>query len=301
MRRATGIGSGLLAVLAHTRPRSWPIVAAHLATGTLITTGLPGSGETGALLVRTVIAATLWAGALNGGTLALNSAIDRDAGPVGYLDHPPPPPRYLAAAGLLLMVLGGIAGGIFRIVGLLGPAWVPLYGLCVVLSLLYSVPPVRLKARPGADLVVNMIGYGALTLLAGWAATGMPLPRSVAIASLAGAALFAALYPLTQIYQMDDDARAGVRTLALALGSRGSLLLALVSVLAAFALLVAAGQGRAHQLRTLFLVPPLAAWLVVLLPRLRRGAARPGPEAMYSALRAWALTDLAMVLALAPA
>jgi len=121
------------------------------------------------------------------------------------------------------------------------------------------------------------------------------------MASLAGAALFAALYPLTQIYQMEDDARAGVRTLALALGSRGSLLLALVAVLVAFTLLATAGDLRGRPFRALVLAPPLAVWLLVLLPRLRRGAARPGPETMYAALRAWALTDLAMLLALAPA
>ena len=108
---------------------------------------------------------------LNGGTLAYNSAYDRDTGPVAYLPTPPVPPRGLATGALALMGCGAVVGG-----ALVGPRFGQVTAACVVLSVLYSHPRPRWKARPGLDLLVNMAGYGAGTtiagLLAGRAASG---------------------------------------------------------------------------------------------------------------------------------
>src|SRR5690606_28880683 len=121
----------------HMRPAEWPIMAAHTLVGYLLAVGLhPGAiAETwGAALLGLV----LWVICLNGGTLALNSAFDRDAGDIGYLSAPPPPPRHLAAFSLVLMAVGqGIAL-------LLPPVFAIAYAACFVLSMLYSIPPVRL-------------------------------------------------------------------------------------------------------------------------------------------------------------
>ncbi len=38
----------------------------------------------------------------------------------------------------------------------------------LVLGWLYSAPPIRLKARPGADVTVNALVVGVLGPLAGW-------------------------------------------------------------------------------------------------------------------------------------
>ena len=109
---------------------------------------------------------------LNGGTLALNSAFDRDEGDIAYLRRPPPPPRCLA--GVRPRADAGRAGSrrsrcraAYRVA----------YAVCLVLSVLYSVPPLRLKAVAGADWVINMWGFGTLTPYAGWAATGLPVER----------------------------------------------------------------------------------------------------------------------------
>ena len=51
----------------------------------------PASGSAPALL-----GLVLWVVCLNGGTLALNSAFDRDEGDIAYLRRPPLPPRHLA-------------------------------------------------------------------------------------------------------------------------------------------------------------------------------------------------------------
>ena len=80
-------------------------MAAHTAVGYLLAVGLAGA-RGGRQLGPALLGLALWVICLNGGTLALNSAFDRDEGDVAYLRQPPPPPRRLAAFSLGLMVPG---------------------------------------------------------------------------------------------------------------------------------------------------------------------------------------------------
>ena len=301
MSRARQAGYRLLGprldYLLHTRPVEWPIVAAHTAVGYLLAVGLP-SAVRGEGLGSALLGIALWVVCLNGGTLALNSAYDRDEADIAYLRQPPHPPAHLAGFGLCLM-LTGLVGTI-----LLPQGYRAAYAGCLVLSVLYSVPPARLKAVPGADWIINMVGFGTLTAYAGWAATGVPVGPVGALVLLGFCPLFAALYPLTQIYQFEEDARRGDRTLARALGMRRSLLIAIGATVAAFLLFVAAGLRAgwswAEAWRWWILGLAAIGWGLVLLPWLRgcRGM-RPSDHqrGMYRALIAWALTDLAVVLA----
>jgi 4-hydroxybenzoate polyprenyltransferase len=294
--RASGPG---LAYLLHTRPAEWPIIAAHTALGYVLAVGLEGVAR-GERLGPAALGVAAWVVGLNGGTLAINSAFDRDEGDVAYLRSPPPPPRHLSGFGLALMALG-------LVLALLLPRpYLIVYALCVVLSLLYSVPPVRLKAVAGADWLINMWGFGTLTPLAGWAATGVPLSRWGWLVLLAFCPLFAGFYPLTQIYQMDEDRARGDRTLVLRLGVRASLSLAVLCAAAAFAIFAAAGvaagwtAGGADIWRWAALVAAGTCWLLVLGPWLA-GHARWTPAShqrgMYAALAAWGATDLAVAVA----
>lgn len=43
------------------------------------------------------------------------------------------------------------------------------------MSVLYSVPPIRLKAVGGVDWLINLVGFGAISPYAGWALSGRPL------------------------------------------------------------------------------------------------------------------------------
>jgi 4-hydroxybenzoate polyprenyltransferase len=193
--------------------------------------------------------------------------------------------------------------------GLLGALLLPLayrlvFLICAALSVLYSVPPFRLKAVPGADWVINMWGFGTLTPYAGWAATGLPVGPVGTLVLLGFCPLFAALYPLTQIYQFEEDARRGDRTLALSLGTRRSLIAALGAATLAFGFFgVAAlhsGWDIAQRWRWLPLLLAAAAWGLVLIHWLRRYPVmitHDHQRGMYRALFAWALTDLAVVLA----
>lgn len=281
----------------HLRPREWPIMAAHTALGFVLATGLGATlrgAQVGALLAALFIVVVL----INGGTLAINSAFDRDEGDIGYLDSPPPVPARLALVSFVLMA-SGVA------LAALGPrAFLWTVVACFVLSLMYSVPPLRLKAVAGADWIINMVGFGTLTPYAGWAVTGRPLTDVGAWTLVAFCPLFAALYPLTQLYQLDEDRARGDRTLAIVVGIRASLLLAAGFALVAFACFArAATLAHAAPAGWGLLAAACVAWLAVLagwIVGARRMTPADHQRGMYLALGAWAVTDVAVILALAP-
>lgn len=269
-------------------------MAAHTALGSLL--ALASLQWAPAAIPDALAGVALWVVGLNGGTLAINSAFDRDEGDIAYLRAPPRVPTGLCAFGLTVMLLGlSVAAW------LLPPLFVLLFAVCVLLSILYSVPPFRLKSVPYADWMINLLGFGALTPLAGWAATGAPVSVSAIVLFAGFGLLFAALYPLTQLYQMEEDRARGDRTLVLRLGAARALTLALLATLAAFALFTVAGAGLGWPLRSwrwLPLVCALGLWLLVLVPW-RRRASRLKHEhqaGMYRALSAWAITDVAVAL-----
>ena len=283
----------LFSYVLHLRPAEWPIMAAHTALGYVLAVGFNGVVR-GARLPQALAALALWVICLNGGTLAINSVFDKDEGDIGYLSAPPALPRHLLGFSVALLAGGQL------LAFALPPAFRVAYAICFALSLLYSVPPFRFKAVAGVDWLINMWGFGTLTPFAAWAATGRPLDRGHALVLLGFCPLFAGLYPLTQLYQVDEDRRRGDRTLALLLGMRASLVVALVSIVLAFAFF--AWAAIALRVAPWALTVPLAAWLAVLVPwYVRREALSPAAHqrGMYRALGAWAVTDLVILLVFA--
>ena len=283
----------LFSYVLHLRPAEWPIMAGHTMLGYVLAVGFTGAGS-GERLRPALGALLIWVILLNGGTLAINSVFDRDEGDIGYLNAPPPLPQHLLAFSVALLAGGQL------LAFALPPAFRLAYAICFVLSVLYSVPPFRFKAVAGVDWVINMWGFGTLTPFAGWAATGRPLDAGHALVLLGFCPLFAGLYPLTQLYQMEEDRRRGDRTLALLLGLRASLGVAIACTVLAFALF-----GWAAALLGVGawpLVVPLATWLAVLGAWYgRREALSPAghQRGMYRALAAWAVTDLVVLLVFA--
>ena len=283
------VGARMLPYLLHLRPLEWPIMSAHFFLGTLLACGW------GLRLAPSLLGWLVFVALMNGGTLAINSAFDKDEGDIGYLKAPPKPPEHLLAFSSLLL-------GTATVLGFLLPLPFALINLaCVVMSVLYSVPPARLKARAGWDLLINCAGFGLLTPLAGWALTGRPFSQAILLASIGFAFLFATLYPMTQIYQVAEDSRRGDRTLVIQAGVGRSLLLALVAALVAHGFFLAGimAGGRTG----VYLLPSLVAWLGVLLPWLRnwRSWTDARHEAgMYWGLGAWAITDLTLLALLWP-
>lgn len=291
--RKSVVGTYLL----HLRPRSFPIVFAHCMAGALAFVGQVHAGGRSAALVRAAVGAVLWAVCLNGGTLALNSAYDRDEGDVGYLDNPPPVPRGLMPFSVLLMVGGFLAA--FAIHWTFAAA----YAVSFVMSWIYSVPPLRLKAVAGMDLLINMAGYGCLTFAAGALAVGagtFSLQAKMALWMLAAsfAFLFGAFYPMTQIYQIPEDKARGDNTLVIRFGAGNALLFSIVAeVICAALQIIPAVELRLAGWAILLVVAANAAWIGFTLNWLRRLGSYPSQAGMYRALKLWAISDIAVVVA----
>ena len=276
-------------------------MAAHTALGWLLAVGIVGAVR-GVKLGEACFGLVVWVVFLNGGTLAINSAFDRDEGDIGYLKAPPPPPRFLLSFALILLIGGQL------LAFLLPVGFQVAYAICFFLSLIYSVPPLRLKAVAGPDWLINMWGFGTLTPYAGYAATGMAVQPAHWLVLLAFCPLFASLYPLTQLYQFEEDSRRGDRTLALILGMRRSLQVAIGAAVVAFSLFGLAGWTAGWRmadggwLRFTGLAVAAACWGLVLVPWLRKHQQMTPADhqrGMYAGLGAWAVTDVVVILAFA--
>ncbi len=292
------------------RPRQWPILTCQLVVGILsapaVAEAIVGHSEgTFDIIpwIKLVIAWTAWVLCLNGGTLAFNSAYDRDEEDIAYLVQPPLPPRHLALVSFLLMMAGGVLAFLVT----------PAFGLitvgCILMSVIYSHPFTRWKSIPGRDLVINMIGYGGCTTISGLMVgqvimgSSSTVPDSVGWLLIAGfALLFGSFYPLTQIYQIETDRKRGDVTLALALGTRTSLTLAIALGIAGGSFLLAAARTW-NDNGTIGLLLPLsgaiAVWIVMLFLWYLKEAgmnASAHEKGMYLALAVWAAIDGAVLI-----
>lgn len=150
-----------------------------------------------------------------GGT-ALNSYYDRDVGPVGGMEHPPPIPRGLLPFSILWQAVG------FAVALAVNIPFAVIYATMFWMSLLYSHPRSRFKGKPGLALLTVALGQGLLAYLGGWTCVHGEFISAFEMPGLLGAAastgLTVGLYPLTEIYQLDEDRRRGDRTVALWLG-----------------------------------------------------------------------------------
>lgn len=152
---------------------------------------------------------------------AYNSYYDKDEDSIGLLATPPPVDRTLwwVAWGLdgLALLLGAFVGWPF--VG-----YLLVYGF---LSKAYSYEGIRLKKYPLTSWLIVGLCQGSLTYLATYQAIGqLSLMETVQPHPLLAAGLCAlnilAIYPITQVYQHDEDGRRGDLTLSRWLGIRGT-------------------------------------------------------------------------------
>lgn len=150
-----------------------------------------------------------------GGT-ALNSAYDRDEGPISGLAHPPPPPPHLLAFSLLWQFVG------FLLALTINSTFAAIYFVMFWMSLAYSHPRTRVKGRPLLALLTIALGQGVFAFLGGWAVMRGEIVSALSFDGILGALattlLSVGLYPITEIYQLDEDARRGDFTPARWLG-----------------------------------------------------------------------------------
>jgi lycopene elongase/hydratase (dihydrobisanhydrobacterioruberin-forming) len=129
-----------------------------------------------------------------------------------------------------------------------GPLFVLGVAGVLLLGWAYSVPPLRLKTRPGWDVAVNAVVVGVVSPAAGWAITRPPWEFPWQF-GLIGLLFAAALYVPTTVTDLAADTRAGDTTFAVRFGPR-------------FAYRVGIGLWASALVFSL-----VCAWLDVLVPR----------------------------------
>lgn len=159
-----------------------------------------------------------------------NSYFDKDEGSVNGLEAPPPVDRTL-----LYVSLGLQAGAL--LLGLLVNyqfvVFIAVYGL---IMMAYSDDRVRLKKYPVTSwLVISALQGGFTYLMCYVSLNNLPLstltqPRPL-LAGLIATGNLLALYPMTQVYQHEEDARRGDMTFSRLLGVRGTFVCALLFLL----------------------------------------------------------------------
>ncbi len=156
-----------------------------------------------------------------------------------------------------LLVLGSFA--------LLLPLWASpgfpwilgLWAASGLLGMAYSVPPLRLKARPFWDLLANALGYGGLNVLFGRALAG-PVPLRAGWETLPYVLAVGAVFLLTTLADVPGDRATGARTTGVVLGERLTAILALL--LLSSALLAAGLLGCPLVFWAALLSWPLFLW-----------------------------------------
>lgn len=178
---------------------------------------------------------------LYGGATAFNSYYDRDEGPIGGLEHPPPVVPALLPFSLT-MKLAGLVMAAF-----VNSSFLAVAVLLALLSVAYSRSWPRLKARPWGSMLTVGAGQGALVYVGAWSAVrggALPVLSPIGLLGLLTATAFiVALYPLTQLFQVDEDRARGDRTVAVAWGIRTCFAVSLASqVVGGLAMLVVLGR-----------------------------------------------------------
>lgn len=194
-----------------TRPWFWPLGWAGAYLGFVLGTGkwTPPPGTISAAIIALVVLGPLVWGAV----LTINDLHDLPSD-----RHNPRKATAPLVTGVLTeadlrrwhrwYVVAALAAAVA-----IGPAFVAGTAIVLLLGWLYSVPPVRLKGRAGADITVNALVVGVLAPVAGWSLY-RPVDDYPAVMVLLGLLLAAALYVPTTVMDADADVVAGDPTAA---------------------------------------------------------------------------------------
>lgn len=158
-----------------------------------------------------------------------NSYMDRDTKSIGGLEKPPPPSRQLYYTTIVLDITGLLLSL------LISPLFAAVMILYIGASKAYSYRGIRIKKLPITGYLLVIIFQGAATF---WLVyygsnadpgTFVPWQGMVICALLIGG-----FYPLTQIYQHQQDLDDGVVTISYKLGYRGTFAFCAIVYLLAF-------------------------------------------------------------------
>jgi 4-hydroxybenzoate polyprenyltransferase len=165
-----------------------------------------------------------------------NSLIDKDEGPIGGLAKPPKTNVQLQILVFVFDLFGLTFAFIHDI----------FFGYCVaiywMMSKAYSHPVTRLKKFPIISWFVVALFQGGWTVLMVWMGILQPEHREIVLPNAVWVVIasffLAGSYPITQVYQHEEDGKRGDFTLSILLGIRGTFIFAGVFVALGSILLV---------------------------------------------------------------
>jgi len=150
-----------------------------------------------------------------------NSYFDKDEKSIGGLKNPPKVKKELYYVSLVFDLIAIVLA---LTINLTFALMVFVYGL---VSKAYSHPVVRLKKHPWLSWFIAGLFQGLFTFLMAYAGINdfpafILLKPEVLIPALLSSLILWGSYPMTQIYQHEEDGKRGDRTLSLVLGIRGT-------------------------------------------------------------------------------
>jgi 1,4-dihydroxy-2-naphthoate octaprenyltransferase len=158
--------------------------------------------------------------------------MDRDTSPIGGLKNPLQPTRQLFIVTVCLDI---IAVGISIFITWLFAAGIFLY---IIASRAYSYRKIRLKKFPIAGYLTVVIFQGAVTFFITYHGADSNHTTQVPVISMvASSLLIGGFYPLTQIYQHEEDIKDGVKTISYKLGYTGTFIFTGIVYVLAFCML----------------------------------------------------------------
>ena len=150
-----------------------------------------------------------------------NSFFDKDEGSIALIEKPPPVDKSLYYFSLTFDLIALILT--------LYVGWVLFFAVLIygAFSKMYSHPSIRLKKYPFISFFIVFLFQGAFVYWSTYVSvSGMNTMYgwnlNFIIAGLICSCLIGATYPLTQVYQHEEDSKRGDKTLSLILGIRGS-------------------------------------------------------------------------------
>jgi 4-hydroxybenzoate polyprenyltransferase len=252
------------------RPMMWLIPLVPFGLGHLMASRQPGAGQ-GLCFAPTVECATailpllagivVWGPLSCSAVLAINDAYDIEGDSLNprKVGSPVASGRFSARSAFIIAHVEGALAVV--VAAVIRPMFGSVTFLALALGWLYSVPPVRLKVRPGFDVAINAVGNGGLSIMAGWTSARSidEFPWIVFVLACSAAA---ALYLPTTVLDYQSDLAANYSTVAIRLGPRAVHRIGLgFWIVAGVGCLVLAAKG--------IVLPQRSVWvLVVSVPAL---------------------------------
>ncbi len=151
---------------------------------------------------------------------AFNSLQDKDEGSIGLIKNPLPVPSSLRWITLILDILAILTALYIHPITALG------IFVYILFSRLYSYRPIRLKKYPYLGFLTVFIFQGAWIFLLTQFSITHDIFQCDWVQAITASCLIGAVYPLSQIYQHQQDLQDGVRSLSSVLGCRGTFVFA---------------------------------------------------------------------------